>query len=336
MQKISLIIIVITALALSHNKLEAQNKNINMENKVKLQKVSFENKIGISLVGNIHYPTNFDVNKTYASIIIIPPAGGAKEQTAGIYAKELAENGFITLAIDASYQGESGGEPRYREDPIARVEDIRGAVDHLISLPFIDESSIGVLGICAGGGYAVNAAMTERRIKAIGTVVPVNSGRENRAGGSQATIASLEMIANQRTAEAKGADAMIIPWIPDEQKDAEDIDIREAYDYYRTPRGYHPNWQNKMRFISMDVVMAFDAFYLVEMLLTQPLQIIIGSKQGAFGSYIDGNDLYRRAASTEKDLLIMEGASHFDLYDKSQYVDKAIVKLVDFYKSNLK
>ncbi|MFA6083783.1 hypothetical protein [Mucilaginibacter sp.] len=101
---------------------------------------------------------------------------------------------------------------------------------------------------------------------------------------------------------------MIIPWIPDNYKTETDIDLREAYQYYRTPRGQHPNWQNKMRFISMDAVMAFDAFYLVEMLLTHPLQIVVGSKQGAFGSNKDGQELYERAASTHKDLLVMEGA----------------------------
>lgn len=335
MKKIKVITSAIAILIVSINSLSAQINN-NMKSEVKLEKVFFDNKIGITLAGNIHYPADFDESKTYAAIITVPPAGGAKEQTAGIYANKLAQNGFITLAIDASYQGESGGEPRYREDPAARTEDIRGAVDYLTSLPYVDENRIGALGICAGGGYVISAAMTERRIKAIGTAVPVNGGRENRAGGSEATIATLEMIAKQRTAEAQGAEPMIIPWIPDEQKDAEDIDLYEAYDYYRTSRGYHPNWQNKMRFISMDGVMAYDAFYLVEMLLTQPLQIVVGSKPGAFGSNKDGHDLYERAASTVKDIQVMEGASHFDMYDKPEYVDKAIEKFVDFYRIYLK
>lgn len=335
MKKFKLILSAIAILTVSINSLSAQISN-NMENGVKLEKVFFKNQIGITVAGNIHFPAEFDENKTYAAVIIASPAGGAKEQTAGVYASKLAENGLIAIAIDASYQGESGGEPRYREDPAARIEDIRGAVDYLTTLPYIGENRIGVLGICAGGGYAVSAAMTERRINAVGTVVPVNAGRENRAGGSEPTIATLEMIANQRTAEARGAEPMIIPWIPDEQKDAEDIDLHEAYDYYRTPRGYHPNWQNKMRFISMDGVMAFDAFYLVEMLLTQPLQIVVGSKPGAFSSNKDGHELYKRAASTDKYLMTLEGASHFDLYDKTEYVDKAIEKFVLFYRTSLK
>jgi fermentation-respiration switch protein FrsA (DUF1100 family) len=336
MKKFTLKIATIVFLALSINGVKAQSKNENLKNMITIEKISFPNKIGIIVVGNIHYPIGFDKKKTYAAIITVPPASGAKEQTAGLYAKKLAERGFVTLAVDASYQGESGGEPRYKEDPIARVEDIRGAVDYLTTLPYIGENRIGVLGVCAGGGYAVSAAMTERRIKAVATSVPVNGGKEMRAGGKEATIATLETVANQRTAEARGSEPMIVPWIPDEYKEATDIDLREAYQYYRTPRGHHPNWQNKMRFISMDAVMAFDAFYLIETLLTQPLQIIVGSQQGAFGSNRDGHELYQRAASTKKDLLVMEGASHFDLYDNPKYVDKAIEKFVDFYDTYLK
>ncbi|MFA6083782.1 alpha/beta hydrolase [Mucilaginibacter sp.] len=138
------------------------------------------NKIGIKVAGNIYYSAWFDAHK-YAAIITIPPAGGTKEQTAGTYARKLAENGFVTIAIDASYQGESGGEPRYKEDPIARVEDIRGAIDHLTTLPYVDENRIGVLGICAGGGYAVSAAMTERRIKAAAKTVRVEETQRSQA-----------------------------------------------------------------------------------------------------------------------------------------------------------
>lgn len=179
-----------------------------MPNRIKMENVYFPNKLGITVAGNIYYPADFDASKSYAAIVIVPPAGGVKEQTAGIYAEKLAGKGFITLPIDPSYQGESGGEPRYREEPLARVEDIRGAVDHLTSLPYVDENRIGALGICAGGGYVVNAAMTERRIRAVGTSVPVNAGRENRAGGSQTAIATLEAIVGQRTAERHGVPSL--------------------------------------------------------------------------------------------------------------------------------
>ncbi|WP_406946912.1 alpha/beta hydrolase [Klebsiella quasivariicola] len=303
---------------------------------VTVQKVNFMNHLGISLAGNIRYPDGFDKTHKYPAIITVPPAGGAKEQTAGLYAQKMAEAGYITVTMDASFQGESGGEPRYQENPIARVEDIRAAVDYLVSLPYVDSDNIGVLGICAGGGYSVSAAMSERRIKAVGVVVPVNAGREMRAGGAEATIASLQEVAKQRTAEARGEKPMIIPFIPDEYKTSDDIDLREAWQYYRTERGAVPNWQNKMRFTGMDAVIVFDAFYLSDSLLTQPLQIVVGSKQGAFGSNKDGHELYQRAASKHKDLLVLDGASHFDLYDKPEYVDQAVSKLTTFYKTYLK
>lgn len=271
------------------------------------------------------------------AIVCVHPGSSCKDQTAGIYAEKLAELGYVTIVFDASFQGESEGEPRYAEYPAARVEDIRCAVDYLTTLDHVDENRIGVLGVCAGGGYAVNAAMTERRIKAVGTVVGANIGRVNREGDP---IKVLEAIAQQRTAEARGAESMITQWIPSNQAEREkagmtDIDLVEAVDYYTTPRGQSPNSPNKLKFTSMGSVIGFDAFHLAESLLTQPLQIIIGDVQGAFGSYKDGHELYKRAASEKKDLFVIEGASHYDLYDKPEPVNKAVEKLGAFYKENL-
>ncbi|MCR6727714.1 alpha/beta hydrolase [Agrobacterium fabrum] len=301
-----------------------------------MNKVEFTNHIGVKLAGTVYFPASFDSTKTYAAIITIGPASGVKEQTSGLYARKLAEKGFVTIAFDPSFQGESGGEPRHQENPIARVEDVRGAVDFLVSLPYVDENRIGALGICAGGGYAVSAAMTERRINAVGVSVPVDGGRENRAAGPQATVATLEQIAQQRSAEARGAEPMIVPWIPDEYQQSTDIDLREAYQYYRTSRAHNSNWQNKLRFSTMDAVMPYSAFHLSDTLLTQPLQIVVGSKPGAFNSNRDGHDLYKQAASTKKDLMVMEGASHFDLYDNAKYQDPAVDKFSEFFHSNLK
>lgn len=272
------------------------------------------------------------------AIVCVHPGSSCKDQTAGIYAKRLAEKGFVTLAFDASYQGESEGEPRYAEIAAARVEDIRCAVDYLTTLDFVDENRIGVLGVCAGGGYAVNAAMTERRIKAVGTVVGANIGRVQRESGDP--IKALEAIAQQRTAEARGAEPMIVNWIPCNQEEREkagmtDIDLVEAVDYYTTSRGQSPNSPNKLKFTSLDSLLGFDAFHLAEELLTQPLQIVVGDKQGAFGSYRDGQELYKRAASVKKDILVLENVSHYDLYDQPEPVAKAVEKLDAFYKENL-
>lgn len=298
--------------------------------------VTFKNRM-IDMAGDLYLPSGFDGNKKYAAIAIAHPGSSCKEQTAGIYAEKLAKNGFVTLAVNAGYQGESGGDPRYIEDPAARMEDIRSAIDYLVSVPYIDDERIGALGICAGGGYVVNVAMTERRIRAIGTSAGANIGGLYRGEDAGAAIQMLQQLGKQRTAEAQGAEPMIVQWVTDEQKDAADIDLREAYEYYRTPRGQHPCSPNKLRYISMANILAFDPFHMVEKLLTQPLQIIVGDNAGAFGSYNTGKELYERAiASKEKDLYIIEGASHYDLYDDPETTDKAVGKLTEFYRRNLK
>ncbi len=292
---------------------------------------------GLNVAAILNIPEGAEEKKNPA-IVCVHPGSSCKEQTAGIYAEKLANLGYVTIIFDASYQGESEGEPRYIEDPSARVEDIRSAVDYLTTLDFVDENRIGVLGVCAGGGYAVNAAMTEKRIKAVGTVVGANIGRVYRESADP--IQTLEAIGAQRTAEARGAETLITNWIPRNQEEREqaginDIDIIEAVDYYTTSRGQSPNSPNKLNFVSLGSVLAFDAFNLAESLLTQPLQIIIGDVQGAFGSYRDGHELYNKAASKKKDLFIIEGASHYDLYDKEELVKKAVEKLEAFYKENL-
>ena len=247
----------------------------------------------------------------------------------------------MTIAFDASFQGESGGEPRFVEDPAVRVEDIRCAVDYLMTQNFVDENRIGVLGVCAGGAYAVPAAMTDRRIKAVGGVVATNLGRLYREELSgQSALATLEAVAKQRTAEARGAEPMITQWIPSSPADVQalgitDIDVTEAVDYYTTERGKHPNSPNKLRFTSIANCMNFDAFHLAEKLLTQPLQLVIGDKVGNFGSYRDGYELLAKAASDEKNLHVVKNTSHYDLYDKPEAVNEALSKLVPFYQKHL-
>ncbi|WP_329248034.1 alpha/beta hydrolase [Actinoallomurus sp. NBC_01490] len=292
------------------------------------------------IAGVIHVPADFEESEKYAAIVCVHPGSSVKEQTAGIYAARMADKGYVALAFDASFQGESGGEPRHVEDPAARVEDIRCAVDFLTTLSYVDENRIGVLGICAGGGYAVNAAMTEHRIRAVGTVAAVNIGRARReAGGAGSAIEMLEAVGEQRTLEARGGEPLITNWIPNSPKEAEEagvtgLDSLEAVDYYRTPRGRHERASNQLRFTSVASVLAFDAFHLVEELLTQPLQIIVGNRIGEFGSYQDGHELFQRATG-EKDLFVIDGASHYDLYDRPEHVGQAVEKLAAFYGDNL-
>lgn len=306
------------------------------------QKVKFKNR-DWEMAAILQFPQDFDEKKKYAAIVCAHPISSCKEQTSGhIYGKQLAEAGFVTLAFDASYQGESGGEPRYLEDPAMRVEDFRCAADYLTTLDYIDENRIGVLGICGGGGYAANAAMTERRFKAVGTVVAANYGRIMREGDytAGAAIKTLETIAQQRTAQARGAKALIIGYIPNSQEERaaagmNDIDIIEAIDYYKTPRGQSPNSPNRLRFDSLDKVIAFDAFHLAEHLLTQPLMIIVGDRPGAFGSYRDGYELFNKAASQDKHIHVVQGASHYDLYDQPKATGEALEQLIPFFRKHL-
>ncbi|MDR3007350.1 MAG: alpha/beta hydrolase [Sphingobacterium sp.] len=306
------------------------------------RKVTFKNR-NWAVAATLQFPSDFDEHKQYAAIVCAHPISSCKEQTSGaIYGKSLAEAGFIALSFDASNQGESGGEVRFLEDPATRVEDFRCAADYLTTLSYVDNNRIGVLGICGGGGYAANAAMTERRFKAVATVVAANYGRIMREGdySIDAAIKTLEAIANQRTAEANGADAFITSYIPQneearKQSGLNDIDIVEAVDYYTTARAQHPGSPNKLYFTGLAPVFGFDAFHLAEHLLTQPLLVIAGEKTGAFGSHRDAYELFSRAASKNKTLHIVAGASHYDLYDKPFATAEAIAQLIPFFQDNL-
>ncbi len=301
-----------------------------------MRKVKFKNR-DWDTAANLHLPDNFDETLKYSAIVCVHPGGSVKEQTAGLYAEELAKKGFVALAYDASFQGESSGEPRYLEDPTQRVEDIRYAVDYLTTLNFVDTNSIGLLGICAGGGYAVNAALKERRIKAVATISGVNIGRAFRESNF---LETLEITSSQRTVEASGADAIITNWTPKSAEDAKqaglnDMDMLEAIDYYRTPRGAYPTSNNQLLLASMSSLIVFDAFHLTELLLTQPLLIVVGDKVGSFGSYRDGFDLYQKAVSKNKKIHIVNGAGHYDLYDQPEATAEALDNLVPFFQENL-
>ena len=297
--------------------------------------VSFKHR-DIDLAGHLHVPADFDEQRSYAALVCVHPGSSVKEQTAGLYAARMAERGFVALAFDASFQGESGGEPRFIEDPALRTEDIRCAVDYLTTLAFVDAERIGVLGVCAGGGYALSAAMTDHRIKAIGTVTSAKAGTAFRASGLPDR---LRAVGDQRTREARGEPPLVTRWIPNTPEElaatgSRELDLCEAVEYYRTPRGQHPRSTNQLRLSQLGGLLGYDAFHLVEELLTQPLQIIVGDRVGAFGAYAAGHELYQRA-TCEKDLFVVHGASHYDLYDRPEYVGQAVDKLDAFYTRHL-
>lgn len=305
-----------------------------------MKRISFRNRT-IDVVGNLHVPDGFDEAASYPAIVIATPGSSVKEQIGGIYARRLAEKGFLALTFDPSHQGESGGEPRDLEDPAVRVEDIRCAVDFLMTQPFVDEDRVALLGICAGGGYAVSAALTDHRFKAIGTVVASDIGRAFRQmQPEEDLLRMLEEVGRQRTAEARGAAPRRDPWIPDTLRDAEaagvsDPDLLDAVAFYRESRHRHPNSTNRLLFTSYAQLLSFDAFSLVPDLLTQPLQVIVGGRRGNTGQYEAGEALFGLSPARDKDFFVVDGAGHYDMYHKPEYVSLAIDRLVPFYARHL-
>lgn len=301
-----------------------------------MKAVTFKNNV-LDMAGVLHLPAGFDEAATWPVIVCVHPGGGVKEQTAGKYAERLAREGYVALVYDASCQGESRGEPRFQEDPYARVEDVRAAVDYLTTLAFVDADRIGVLGVCAGGGYAVHAALTDHRIKAVGGVSSVNIGDMFRRGWRNdqdpaSAIGLLEAGAAQRSAEARGGEIAYIPFSPTSLEGVEEPDMREAYDYYRTPRARHPNTPSQFTSRSLVQLASYDAFHLADVLLTQPLQLVAGSQAGSLWF---SQDLLVRAVSAQKGLHVVEDATHMSLYDTPAQMDEAMSKLAPFYKAHL-
>ena len=257
-----------------------------------------------------------------------------KEQTSGLYAQRLAEEGFITLAYDASYQGESGGEPRLMEVPAQRLDDVSCAIDFLVKHRQVDAERIGSLGICAGGSYALCNAATEMRVKAVAAVSTFNLGEARREG--MGTISYAERIkrlrdaAAARSREARGEPVQLVAVVPDTPAGFTGSTpqlYREGYDYYRTPRAQHPNSPNRYMLSSLPLQMAFFPFDQLDTISPRPLLVIAGSKADTL---FWSQDVFRRAKEP-KELYIIEGASHMDMYDRPQFVAPAVAKLAAFF-----
>lgn len=299
---------------------------------ITMRSVRFKNA-AIDMAGTLYLPKGFSESRKYPALVSIHPGGGVKEQTAGVYALRLAEQGFVTLAFDASHQGESGGMPRFLDDPMRRVGDIYSAVDFVTALPYVDPARVGALGICAGSGVAIKAASTERRIKAVATVSAVDVGAATRKGWDGKApvadqLAMLEGVAKQRTAEAAGSAPVYVPYVPAVGDRSAPNDLQEAADYYLTPRGQYATAPNKMLMTSLSSMVSFTGFDRIDTLLTQPLMIVAGSNAG---SLWHSQELHAKAATRQKELFIVDGATHMDLYD-GKGVDTAMAKLSPFFK----
>lgn len=309
-----------------------------VENSVKKQKVTFHNRFLIDVVGDLYFPANYDFAKKYAAIIVGHPFGGVKEQTSGLHARKLAELGYLTLAFDASYYGESGGYPHRIESPEVRVEDFSAAVDFLTNHPAVDANKIGVIGICGGGCYSVSAAQIDHRIKALATISMYDMGRARRQGvGDSQTyeqrMAILDEIGRQRTAEYNGAARKDIRALPEKVDENTPKFAIDFLDYYDNPeRGRHPNSTGYYSYTSLAPMMNFFPFAQIETISPRPVLFIVG--ENAVSAYFS-EDAYAKAAEP-KELFVVPGATHVDLYDQPEYLKITLPKLDTFFKQYLK
>ncbi|MBV7531362.1 alpha/beta hydrolase [Chitinophaga sp. sic0106] len=280
----------------------------------------------IPLAANLYLPAG----KPIAALVVGHPGTGVKEQAAGLYAQLLAEKGFITLAFDAAYQGESGGLPRGLEDPAQRIEDIKAAVTYLQS---IQDKPVGVLGICASGGYGVAAAATDHRIKAIATVSAADIGRQFRNGGDgkqgmEVIQGMLDMAAADRSAKEPGS----FPLFPaEEQAKAMGLHVYEGWKYYCTDQGQHPRSAKFFQWKSVELIAGFDAFRFADLIAPRPLLMITGSE--AVTTWM--TEAAIATAKAPKEHAIIDGPTHVELYYKQPYVNQAVDKLHAFFTENL-
>ncbi|SHN71636.1 alpha/beta hydrolase [Desulfovibrio litoralis] len=306
--------------------------------KVTVERVTFKNRIGIDVAGDLYMPKAIDKSKKHPAIVVGHPFTGSKEQSSGLYAQKLAELGYITLAFDASFWGDSGGTPRNIEVPEIRVEDFSAAVDFLSNHALVDPNRIGGLGICGGGGYIVSAAAIDHRLKAIATVSMYDLGRARRQSlGDTVTfeqrMKTLDEIGKQRTKEFAGGERRNIFGVPEKRSPNDTENTSQFIDYYRTAeRGMHPNVTTAYSFTSMAPMMNFFPFAQIETISPRPLLFIVGEK--AVSAYFS-EDAYNKAKEP-KELFVVPGASHVDLYDVPKYLAISIPKLNKFFSDNLK
>jgi fermentation-respiration switch protein FrsA (DUF1100 family) len=299
------------------------------------QKVAFFNRLGIHLVADLYVPKGLDRTRRHAAIIVGHPFGGVKEQSSGLYAQTMAERGFVTLAFDASYNGESGGQPHFIASPEAFVEDFSASVDFLGSKSFVNRERIGVLGVCGSGGFGLAAAEVDPRIKAVATVSMYDIGQAVRQGlaesqDEEALRKSTQEIAAQRWAEVDGAERAMVIGTPEAITERSTAIDREFYDYYRTPRGHHPRSTTAMTRTSSAALMLFWSFERLDWISPRPVLFVTGEHAH---SRIFSEHAFQRA-SEPKELHVVPGAGHVDLYDRVDLIPWD--KLTAFFTEHLK
>lgn len=302
------------------------------------RKVTFTNRYGITLTGDLYIPKKSG-SEPLPAIAISGPFGAVKEQSSGLYASRMAEHGFVTLAFDPSYTGESGGEPRNVASPDINTEDFSAAVDFLGTQANVNRERIGIIGICGFGGFALNAAAVDKRIKAVVTASMYDMSRVNARGYFDAMTPEqrsemLEQLGEQRWKDAEGGTFALAPkGLPDKIEGNEPQFVKDYFDYYKTDRGFHPRsinsngaWTatNVLSFMNMPILT-----YINE-ISPRPILVIAGGN--AHSRYFS-EDAYK-AATEPKELMIIPNAVHVDLYDRMDVIP--FDKLESFFQQNLK
>ena len=318
---------------------QTEHYTFKVSDKVTRHKVTFKNRYGITLAGDLYLPKNRGI-EPLAALAISGPFGAVKEQSSGLYANQMAERGFAALAFDPSYTGESGGEPRNVASPDINTEDFSAAVDYLGIQKFVDRNKIGIIGICGFGGFALNATAIDKRIKAVVASTMYDMTRVMSKGYSDAVTLEqrtkmLEQLGQQRWKDAENGTFAYGPEGNKALKGDEPQFLKDYYDYYRTKRGFHKRSVNSgnswtattpLSFMNMPILT-----YIKE-ISPRPVLMIAGEK--AHSRYFS-EDAYK-AANEPKELMIIPGAVHVDLYDGGNHNYIPFDKLESFFKTNLK
>lgn len=312
------------------------DKTFPQSNRVEHKKVTFHNRYGITLAADMYVPEN--AGKKLSAIAVAGPFGAVKEQASGLYAQTLAEKGFLTIAFDPSYTGESGGQPRYVASPDINTEDFSAAVDFLSVQENVDSNRIGILGICGWGGMALNAAAMDTRIKATVTATMYDMSRVTAKGyfdtmDEAARHKLREQLNARRTQDYREGSYALAGGLPDTVPEDAPFFLKDYFAYYKTPRGYHPrslnsnggwNVTSSLSFLNMPILS-----YAGE--ITSAVLVIHGEK--AHSLYFS-RDAFAKLKGENKELLIIPGAVHTDLYDNTAVIP--FDKIRDFFVSNLK
>jgi len=293
---------------------------------------------GLEIVANVYTPADFDAKRKYPAVVVAHPNGGVKEQVAGLYAQRLAEQGYIAIAADAAYQGGSGGAPRYVDKPSNRVEDIHGMADFISGFNGVDAARLGLLGICGGGGYSLKAAQADKRFKSIATISMFNSGLVRRNGymdsQTDTVQARLAQASQARATEAAGGKVAYAntATLSDEQIAKLPFELyRQGAEYYGKTH-LHPNSSGTYTLSSLLDLMRWDATDNIE-LIAQPLLMIAGSRADSL--YMSRSAFAKAVNAKDKELFLIDGATHIETYWKPPFVSQAAAKLNDFFGRTL-